>query len=225
MPGSAPPALDTIEVVIADDHTVVRESLRLVLEAEADISVVGEAGELAETSRILRGIRPTVLLLDLLMRGESSLPALRGLLEASPSTAIVVLTMEAHPLVARDALRRGATGYVSKRAERAELVTAVRCGAARRTYLDPSIGAELAVQHVGEDEELTDRDVEILRLVALGHTNAEIAGQLYLSVRTVEAYRLEVQKRLALSSRADVVEYVRTRRLIGWGAPRDARVP
>jgi DNA-binding NarL/FixJ family response regulator len=104
---------------------------------------------------------------------------------------------------------------VSKQAERVELVAAVRFAAARTTYLDPRLGAELAIQHADQDAQLTDRDVEILRLVALGHTNAEIAARLYLSVRTVEAYRLEIQKKLALSSRAEVVEYVRTRRLLG----------
>jgi two-component system response regulator NreC len=215
MAGSAPAALDTIEVMVADDHAVVRDSLRYVLEAEPDLAVVGEAGDLADTERVLRAIRPGVLLLDLLMGGDSSLPALPRLLEASPSTAVVVLTMETHPLVARDALRRGATGYVSKQAERVELVAAVRFAAARTTYLDPRVGAELAIQHADRDAQLTDRDVEILRLVALGHTNAEVAARLYLGVRTVEAYRLEVQKKLALSSRAEVVEYVRTRRLLG----------
>jgi two-component system response regulator NreC len=154
-------------------------------------------------------------LLDLMMRGDSSLPALARLLEASPSTAIVVLTMETHPLVARDALRRGALGYISKRADRVELVAAVRAAAAQMTYLDPRIGAELAATATADYDELTDRDVEILRLVALGHTNVEIAERLYLSVRTIEAYRLELQKRLGLSSRAEVVGYVRTRRLLG----------
>jgi two-component system response regulator NreC len=215
MPDSAPPALDTIGVVVADDHRVVREGLRWVLEAESHVSVVGEAGDLADTSQVLRHVHPDVLLLDLLMRGESSLPALARLLEASPSTGIVVLTMETHPLVARDALRRGALGYVSKRADRVELVAAVRAAAARMTYLDPRIGAELAATKTADYDELTDRDVEILRLVALGHTNVEIAERLYLSVRTVEAYRLELQKRLGLSRRAEVVTYVRTRRLLG----------
>jgi two-component system response regulator NreC len=215
MAGAVSPVLHTVQVVVADDHAVVRESLRFVLQAEAELAVVGEASDLAETESMLRALRPDVLVLDLLMRGDSSLPALRRLLDASPSTAIVVLTMETHPLVARDALRRGAMGYVSKQTEPFELVAAVRSAAARMTYLDPRIGAELAAMGSGSYDELTDRDVEILRLVALGHTNAEVAERLYLSVRTVEAYRLEVQKRLSLSSRAEVVEYVRTRRLLG----------
>jgi two-component system response regulator NreC len=215
MAGAAPPAPHTLDVVVADDHAVVRESLRFVLEAEADLAVIGEAGDLAETESLLRAIRPDVLLLDLMMRGDSSLPALPRVSDASPSTAIVVLTMEMHPLVARDALRRGATGYVSKRAERAELLEAVRSAAAHTTYLDPRIGAELAIKDTDGDADLTDRDVEILRLVALGHTNAEIASRLYLSVRTIEAYRLEAQKKLGLSSRAEVAAFVRTRRLIG----------
>jgi two-component system response regulator NreC len=207
-------ALASIDVVVADDHTVVRDCLRLILDAERDISVVGEAGDLMDAERVLRTQRPTVLLLDLLMGHESSLLALGGLLEASRATAIVMLTMETHPLVARDALRRGAKGFVSKQAERAELVAAVRSAAAGSTYLDPKVGGYLALEPPVGDDDLTERDIEILRLVALGHTNAEIGARLYLSVRTIEAYRLELQKRLGLSTRAGVAEYVRTRRLL-----------
>jgi two-component system response regulator NreC len=214
VPGSTDAALDSIDVVVADDHTVVRDGLRLMLDAERDISVVGEAGDLMDAERVLRTRRPTVLLLDLLMGRESSLLALGRLLEASPGTAIVMLTMETHPLVARDALRRGAKGFVSKQAERAELLAAVRSAAEGSIFLDPKVGARLALEPAVGDDDLTERDIEILRLVALGHTNAEIGARLYLSVRTIEAYRLELQRRLGLSTRAGVVEYVRTRRLL-----------
>ena len=149
------------------------------------------------------------------MGPESSLLALPTLLEAAPATAVVMLSMETHPLVARDLLRRGAKGYVSKQAERAELIAAVRSAAAGRTYLDPRVGGALALEHIREYDELTERDIQILRLIALGHTNAEVGARVYLSVRTVEAYRLELQRKLGLSSRAEVVEYVRTRRLLG----------
>jgi two-component system response regulator NreC len=206
--------LDSIDVVVADDHPVVRDGLRLMLDAERDIAVVGEVGDLTDAERVLRARQPTVLLLDLLMGRESSLLALGTLLEASPATAIVMLTMETHPLVARDALRRGAKGFVSKQAERAELVAAVRSAAAGTTYLDAKVGGNLALEPQLGHDDLTERDIKILRLVALGHTNAEIGACLYLSVRTIEAYRLELQKRLGLSSRAEVVEFVRTRRLL-----------
>jgi two-component system response regulator NreC len=208
-------SIETVDIVIADDHRLVREGLRLVLEHERDIRVVGEAADVGGTERVLRECRPAVLLLDIFMDHDSSVPALPMLHRASPSTAIVVLTMETHPLVAREALRRGAAGYVAKHVGDAELIAAVRAAAEGRTYLDPQLGARLAVEPWGEPDELSERDIEILRLVALGHTNPEIAKVMYLSVRTVEAYRLDIQRRLGLSRRAKVVDYVRAHRLIG----------
>jgi two-component system response regulator NreC len=215
MPSPPLASTETIDLVIADDHRLVREGLRLVLEVESDLTVVGEASTPAETEQVLRACQPAVLLLDILMGHDSSLPALQALRAASASTAIVMLTVEADPVVARDTLRRGASGYVAKVAQTVELITAIRSAAAGEIYLDPRLGAQLAVEHPGESDELTQRDIEILRLVALGHTNAEIAERVFLSVRTVEAYRLELQKRLSLSSRAEVVQYTRARRLVG----------
>ena len=212
-PVSAPS--ETIDIVVADDHAIVREGICSILEAESDLHVVGQASSVAETERAVVEHHPTVLLLDVLMRDESSLPVLDTLREAAPSTAIVMVTVEENALVARDALQRGAMGYVGKGADSSRLIEAVRAAASGRAYLEAALGARLAKEHSDGWEQLSGRDLEILRLVALGHTSAEIAASLCLSARTVEGYRRAVQKRLGLSTRADVVRYVRERRLSG----------
>ena len=202
------PALTTI--VLADDHVVVRHGLRLVLEGEDGLHVVAEAGDVADAMRYVRAHRPSVLVLDLNMPGEPSLPAIPRFLEGSPGTAIVVLTMQDDPAFAREALRAGALGYVLKEAADEELVHAVRAAADGGTYLNPALGARIAAaprEPAGPPDDLTDREVEILRLIALGHTNSEIAGQLYLSVRTVESHRAHIQQKIRLTSRAELVHY------------------
>jgi len=206
-----------IKLVIADDHAIVRSGLRMLLEAEDDFDVVAEAGDVPSTLRYVRAHRPTVLILDLNMPGEPSLPAIGELLEASPETRIVVLTMQSDPAFAREALRAGALGYVLKEAADAELVEAVRLAAQDRTYLHPELGAKLAAapaEPQGPPDDLTEREVEVLRLIALGHTNSEIAGQLYLSVRTVESHRAHIQQKLRLSTRAELVRYALDHNLI-----------
>jgi two-component system, NarL family, response regulator NreC len=206
-----------IKLVIADDHAIVRSGLRMLLEAEQDFEVVAEAGDVPSTLRFVRAHRPTVLILDLNMPGEPSLPAIGELLEASPETRIVVLTMQSDPAFAREALRAGALGYVLKEAADAELVEAVRLAAQDRTYLHPELGAKLAAapaEPQGPPDDLTEREVEVLRLIALGHTNSEIAGQLYLSVRTVESHRAHIQQKLRLTTRAELVRYALDHSLI-----------
>ena len=197
-------------VVIADDHEVVRSGLRGLLEAEPDLEVTGEARDVRTTMTFVRAQQPGVLVLDLNMPGESSLGAIPDLLEASPGTAIVVLTMQSDPAFAREALRAGARGYVLKEAANAELVQAIREAMAGRTYLQPQLGARLAAAPAepdGPEHDLSERECEVLRLIALGHTNAEIAEQLYLSVRTVESHRAHIQQKLRLSTRAELVRY------------------
>lgn len=201
---------EPVSVVLADDHTVVRAGLRMLLESEPDIEVVAEAGDIDATARYVRGHRPKVLVLDLNMPGEPSLPAIPGIIESSPETAIVVLTMQNEPAFAREALRAGARGYVLKHAAGTELVEAIRTAVDGGTYLNPALGARLAAEPpapAGPPDELTEREVEVLRLIALGHTNNEIAGQLYLSVRTVETHRAHIQQKLGLSTRAELVRY------------------
>ena len=206
-----------IQIVIADDHAIVRSGLRMLLEAEPDFEVVAEAGDVPSALRAVSGYKPTVLILDLNMPGEPSLPAIERLPELSPDTRIVVLTMQSDPAFAREALRGGALGYVLKEAADAELVEAVRLAAQGRTYLHPELGAKLAAEPPapeGPPDDLTEREVEVLRLIALGHTNSEIAGQLYLSVRTVESHRAHIQHKLRLTTRAELVQYALGRGLI-----------
>ena len=204
-------------LVIADDHAVVRSGLRMLLDAEPDFEVLAEAGDIASTIRNVKAHRPSVLVLDLNMPGEPSLPAIPTLREVSPDTQIVVLTMQSDPAFAREALRTGALGYVLKEAADSELVQAVRMASQRRTYLNPELGARLAAEPAkpaGPPDDLTNRELEILGLIALGHTNNEIADQLYLSVRTVESHRAHIQQKTRLTSRAELVRYAREQHLI-----------
>jgi len=207
----------SVTIVLADDHEVVRNGLRMVLEAEADFEVVAEAGDLEATRRYVRAHHPRVLVLDLNLPEGSSLPAIPDLLEQSPETAVVVLTMQQDPAFAREAMRAGALGYVLKHSAGTELVDAVRAAAGGETYLNPKLGAQLAAappQPEGPPDGLSEREVEILRLIALGHTNSEIADQLYLSVRTVESHRAHIQQKTSRSSRAELVRYALDRGLI-----------
>jgi two-component system response regulator NreC len=200
-----------ITIVIADDHHVVRSGLRLLLEVEEEFAVIAEAADADSALRTVLGHKPSVLVLDLNMPGElSSLDAIPLVAERSPDTAVVVLTMQEDPSFARSALRAGARGYVLKDSANSELVEAVRRAAAGGTYLAPKLGAALAATPEtppGPPDDLTPREVEVLRLIALGHTNAEIGEQLYLSIRTVESHRAHIQQKLRRSSRADLVRY------------------
>jgi two-component system, NarL family, response regulator NreC len=201
---------DEISVVLADDHAVVRSGLRLLLD-QAGLHVLAEAGDADSALRSVLGHKPSVLVLDLNMPGEpTSLQAIPRVAEVSPRTRVVVLTMQEDPMFAREALRAGAVGYVLKEAADGELVEAVRRAAAGETYLNPKLGAALATmapEPTGPPDDLTEREVEVLRLVALGHTNQEIADQLYLSVRTVESHRARIGQKLLISTRAELVRY------------------
>jgi two-component system response regulator NreC len=205
----------TITIVLADDHTVVRNALRMLLDAEAGFEVVAEAGDADTAVRYVRGHKPAVLILDLNMPGRSSLDAVPDIREASPDTEIVVLTMQNEPAFARRALQAGVRGYVLKEAADAELVQAVRRAADGDTYLQPALGARLAAgDEARQADELSERERDVLRLIALGHTNAEVAEQLYISIRTVESHRAHIQQKLRLSSRAELVRYALERGLV-----------
>lgn len=205
----------TIRVVVADDHPVVRRGLRLILDAEPDLEVVADAGNVDDARRYVRGHHPNVLVLDLNMPGGSSLEAIPGLRAEFPETGIVVLTMEQETTYARQALAAGAIGYVLKQAPQVELVEAVRLAAGGESYLDPRLGARLATEPPpGPPDNLSLREVDVLRLIALGHTNTEIAVQLYISVRTVETHRTHIQQKLLLSTRPELVRYALDRKLV-----------
>jgi two-component system response regulator NreC len=203
-----------ITIVLADDHAVVRSALRMLLEAEPEMEVVAEAGDVESAARYVLGHKPRVLILDLNMPGKPSLKAIPGIRDASPETRIVVLTMQEDPAFAREAMQAGVLGYVLKEAADAELVRAVRMAAEDRTYLQPEVGARLAAEPVGPPDDLTDRELEVLRLIALGHTNGEIAEQLFLSVRTVESHRAHIQQKLRLTTRSELVQYALQRHLL-----------
>jgi two-component system, NarL family, response regulator NreC len=200
----------SVTIVLADDHLVVRSGLRMLLEAEPDFEVVAEAGDVDAARRSVLGYKPTVLVLDLNMPGGSSLEAIPAMAESSPGTSVVVLTMQEDLAFAREALRAGAKGYVLKQSAGAELVQAIRAAAGGGTWLNPELGARMAAAPAtpsGPPGDLTERELDVLRLIALGHTNVEIAEQLYLSVRTVETHRAHIQQKLGMSSRAQLVRY------------------
>lgn len=198
-----------INIVIADDHQVVRSGLRLVLHGHEGMRVVGEAGNVAEALRLVASRQPHVLVLDLNMPGERSLPAIPRVAEACAHTRVVVLTMQDDPAFAREALQAGAGAFVLKEAAGGELVAAVRAVAEGRTYLNPEMGARLvaAPAEEGPAGVLTDRERDVLRLIALGHTNPEIADQLHLSVRTIETHRSHMHRKLGLGTRAELVRF------------------
>jgi two-component system response regulator NreC len=197
-----------ITIVIADDHQVVRSGLRLLLQGQSDMHVVGEVGDVDAAGRMVQARRPDVLVLDLNMPGTPSLEAIPSLVAGG--TRVVVLTMQDDPAFARQALQAGASAFVLKEAASEELVTAIHAAFDGRTYLTPELGARLAAapaEPSGPPDDLTEREVEVLRLLALGHTNVEISEQLFLSVRTVETHRAAIQRKLDLGTRAELVRY------------------
>jgi two-component system, NarL family, response regulator NreC len=220
------PATMTLTVLLADDHEVVRTGLRFFLEREDDLEVVAEVGTADDALRRVRGHRPDVLVLDLNMPGRSGLEVLPEVVAASPDTRVLVLTMQESPAYARQALRAGARGYVLKEGAGAELVEAIRTVAAGGTYLTPSLGARLAtepdVAQDGRRDGVTARELEVLRLLVLGHTNSEVAELLHVSRRTVESHRASLQSKTGCATRAELVRYAVSRRLVDLSALDDA---
>jgi two-component system response regulator NreC len=212
-----------IRVLICDDHGLVRSGLRLLLDAEPDIEVVEEAGSAEEAVRKTRLEKPDLVLLDLVMPGPSGLGALPEILAAAPKAKVLVLSMQDDDSYVREAFVAGASGYLLKDVADADLVTAVREVAAGRRYLHPALGVRLAS---GEDaaateqasDPLSDREREVLRLLALGHTNQEIAKMLYISVRTAETHRSHIMRKLGLSTRAQLVRHAITTGLLDAAA-------
>ena len=201
---------DPITVVLADDHEIVRDGIRLVLESEPDIAVVAEASTGEDAARYVLGHKPSVLVLDLNMPGTPSLELLPSIRERSPDTAVIVLTMQNEPAFARKALQGGAKGYVIKHSAARELVDAVRAVVRGETYINPQLGARVAAEpdvDEGPPDDLTPREVEVLGLLALGYMNPEIAEQLVLSVRTVETHRSNIQRKTGLTTRAELIAY------------------
>ena len=203
---------EVIRIVVVDDHAVVRSGLRRVLEAEADLEVVAEASDARGAVFEVRKERPDVVLVDVVMPGKSGIEAIPDLLAESAETRVLVLSMQDDPRYVREAFEAGAVGYVLKEAADTEVVAAVREVAGGGRYLHPELGARMvdadaAERKRAESDPLSDREREVLRLLALGHTNQEIAKMLFISVRTAETHRAHIMQKLRLASRADLVRY------------------
>jgi two-component system, NarL family, response regulator NreC len=198
--------------LIVDDHPVVRSGLRVLLDAEDDIEVVGEAGDAREAVFEARAKKPDVILMDVTMPGASGIEAVPSVLKEAPETKVLMLSMQDDPHYVREAFAAGASGYVLKEAVDEEVVSAVREVAAGGRYVHPQLGARLIDAEAeerarAEADPLSEREHEVLRLLALGHTNQEIANTLYLSVRTVETHRAHITQKLRLSTRAELVQW------------------
>ena len=202
----------TIRVLIVDDHAVVRSGLRRVLDAESDIETVGEAASVERAVFEAIESKPDVVLLDLMMPGTTGIEGMPALLQAAPEAKVLVLSMQDDPRYVREAFGAGASGYVMKEAADTDVIGAIRAVAAGERYVHPSLGAKLFVaeseeRRRAEEDPLSDREREVLRLLALGHTNQEIADLLYISVRTAETHRAHIMQKLRLGSRAELVRY------------------
>jgi two-component system response regulator NreC len=201
-----------IRVLIVDDHAVVRSGLRMLLEAEPDIEPVGEAPNADRAVFEALETKPDVVLLDLVMPGKGGIEGMPALLRSVPDAKVLVLSMQDDPRYVREAFAAGASGYVLKEAADSEVVAAIREVANGGRYVHPSLGARLVQAEAeerrrAEEDPLSDREREVLRLLALGHTNQEIASMLYISVRTAETHRAHIMQKLRLSNRAELVRY------------------
>ena len=205
-----------ISVVLVDDHAVVRAALRSLLDAQEDLEVVGEAEDLGAAKAAVAERAPRVLVLDVNLPDGLAVDSVAELREHAPETQIVLLTMERDLSLARRALEEGALGYLYKDAAHLELIEAVRAAAEGRQYLSAAVAAGLAkASPEAERSTLSPRETEVLRLMALGHTNREIGEQLELSIRTVETHRAHIQQKLGLSTRPELTRYALDHGLLG----------
>ncbi|HEY5046253.1 MAG TPA: response regulator transcription factor [Solirubrobacteraceae bacterium] len=205
-----------IRVLLADNHALMRRSLQLVLDGDEGMEVIAEANNLATVARHVHAHQPHVLVLDLSMPDGSSIESIGRLREQAADTQIVVMTMDKNPVFAQRAFAAGALGFVAKDLADGELPQAVRAAARGEEFVSPRVAAQLDALHRSlTDDALSPREVEVLRLIALGHTSVEIARKLHLSPRTIEAHRANVHRKLGLATRAELVRYSLRRGLLG----------
>ena len=203
---------DPIRVLIVDDHAVVRSGLRLLLSQEPDLEPVGEAGTGREAVFQARALKPDVVVMDLVMPDKTGLEVLPTIIREHPDAKVLVLSMQDDPRYVQAAFAAGASGYVLKEAADTEVVAAVREVARGNRYVNPQLGARLVAaaaeaERRAEEDPLSDREREVLRLLALGYTNHEVAQELYISVRTAETHRAHIMQKLRLHSRTELVRY------------------
>jgi DNA-binding NarL/FixJ family response regulator len=210
-------------ILLADDHSMVRQGFRALLEGEKDFRIVGETGDGLEALRLAERLKPKVLVLDLMLPGLRGLEVARQVKQRGLPTNVVILSMHANEAYVLEALRNGASGYVLKDANAAELVRAVREAVSGRRYLSPPL-SEPAMEAYLEKakvagtldvyETLTNREREVLQLAAEGYTSAEIAGKLFISPRTVEIHRSNLMHKLGLRSQTDLIRYALQRGIL-----------
>jgi DNA-binding NarL/FixJ family response regulator len=205
-----------IRVLVTDDHTVLRKGVAALLERENDMAAVGEAATADQAVIKARALQPDVILLDVVMPRKSGFDVLPELHKVAPKTRVIMLTMQTNPSSIRQALNSGAAGYVAKHAHDTDLLDAIRRVAAGSRYLDPGLGSDLVVSEADAlNEPISERERDVLFLLALGYTNQEIATMLYISVRTVETHRAHIMQKLQLQTRAQLVLYALANGLIG----------
>ncbi len=205
-----------IRVLLVDDHELFRASLRTRLDQEEGIAPVGEAGTGEQAVVKARALRPDVVLLDLVLPRRSGYDVIPDLLTASPSARVVVVSSQTRPSSVRQAIAAGARGYVAKRSSDAELIEAIRRVAAGECYVDPGLGAQLVLaDDVPALAGTSERERDVLHLLALGYTNQEIGNKLYVSVRTVDTHRAHIMRKLGLGTRAELVLFALANGMIG----------
>jgi DNA-binding NarL/FixJ family response regulator len=205
-----------IRVLVADDHSILRTGIVALLEREPDMTVVGEAASADQAVTRARSLQPDVILLDVVMPRKSGFDALPKLREVAPDARVLMLSMQTKPSAIRQAIVSGAAGYVAKHASDSDLVDAIRRVARGARYVDPELGGDLVVSDAAAlTEEISERERDVLFLLALGYTNQEIAAMLYISVRTVETHRAHIMQKLQLNTRAELVLYALANGLIG----------
>jgi two-component system, NarL family, response regulator NreC len=198
----------SVRILIVDDHAVLRAGLKMLIDAEDDL----EAANARDAVFQARSLKPDVILMDVVMPDQSGLDVVPTLLHERPETKVLVLSMQDDPQYVRQAFSAGASGYILKEAADTEVVAAIREVASGNSYVHPTVGARLiaaenAEARRAEEDPLSDREREVLRLLALGHTNQEISAQLFISVRTAETHRAHIMQKLRLTSRAELVRY------------------
>lgn len=207
--------MSAIRIVLVDDHPVVRQGLRALLEAEPDFELAGEAGDGLEAVRLVERLKPEVLIADLMLPSLGGLEVARQISQLSPQTAILILSMHADDAYVLEALKNGARGYVLKDSSAVELVQAVRCVIAGQHYLSAALSERVIDLYTQQAEpattdvydSLTTREREVLQLAAEGHSNTEIAERLFISARTVENHRAHVMRKLGLNRLSDLIYY------------------
>jgi two-component system, NarL family, response regulator NreC len=208
-----------IRVLIVDDHELLRAGLRSRLEGESDIAVVGEAPSAERAIVVARAKQPDLILLDLLLPRKSGYDVIPELAEVAPQAKVLVVSSQAAPSSVRRALSAGAAGYLPKRSSDRELLAAIRLVARGAGYVEPGLGAQLVVPNSSPAlEPLSERERDILHLLALGHTNQEIGKKLFISVRTVDTHRSHIMRKLKLETRAELVMFALANGVIGPNA-------